>query len=94
VLGSLREKDIKTEFLPEGLKLLSLKPFENTNIFALCVLHISGNSVMRQVNCIVRGDIRALPKGLRRVKKEEPVKMCRFGGNLHTIMKTIKSKIL
>ena len=88
--GSLQEKDIKTEFLPEGLKLLSLKPFENTNIFALCVLHISGNSVMRQVNCIVHGDVRALPKGLRRVKKEELVKIYRFGGKLHTIVKMIK----
>ena len=94
MLRSLQEKDSITEFLPEGLKLLSLKPFENTNIFALYVLHIWGNSVMRQVNCIVHEDFRALPKGLRRVKKEDLVKMCRFGGNLHTIVKTIKSKIL
>ena len=93
MLRSLQEKDSKTEFLPEGLKLLSLKPFENTNIFALCVLHIWGNSVMRQVNCIVHEDFRALPKGLRRVKKDL-VKMCRFGGNLHTIVKTIYIKIL
>ena len=88
-----QRKIIKTEFLPEGLKLLSLKPFENTNIFALCVLHIWGNFVMRQVNCIVPEDFRALPKGLRRVKREL-VKMCRFRGHLQTIVKTIKSKIL